>query len=146
MWFDVIWRLFKITWFDLIWRPFFIIWFHLNFQNHFQNPIIESGEMNDTDGESSLRVFDRCHTCLWNLNLTLFVAWFWLRPKFRFQIQIKSWFDIWFDPDFVPHDLIWFDVSQNFHDLIWDLFSPDLTKQRQIQYLCKRTKCRKQTR
>ena len=137
-WFDLIWRLFKITWFDLIWRPFShdLIWFEFgkSLSIHFSIQNVASGKTNGTDGKSSLRAFDRCHICLWNLNFDLCMAWFWLDPKFWFENGIKSWFDlIWFGGVFSPKIMIWFDLAPRkkvrdliWFDLTWNRFCVDL--------------------
>ena len=118
-----------MIWFDLIWRPFShdLIWFEFakSLSIHFLIQNVDSCETNDTDEKSSLRAFDRCHICLLNHNFDLFMAWFWLHPKFWFEIGIKSWFDLnWFDliwRKFSPQIMIWFDLTpyKKVRDLIW---------------------------
>ena len=100
LWFDLIWHIFllrDLIWFDaffnsrdLIWRPFLnhVIWFDLTaFFNdlswfefaksssiHFVIEIVDSCETNDTEWTSSLRAFDQCHICLWNLCFDPFIV------------------------------------------------------------------------
>ena len=112
-----------MIWFDL---TTFCAWFDLNLWNHYRSifPIqnVVLGRTNGTDGKTSLRAFDRCHICLWNLNFDMIMAWFWVHSKLWFENGIKSWFDLIWRRCFAQnHDLIWFGTSQKsaWFDLIW---------------------------
>ena len=102
---DSIWRIFLIAWFDLtsfknraIWFDVLFAWCDSNLRNRYRSTF----RLKSWIQANPLTPIDRAR---WELSIgvifvyetsfcDLIMAWFCLRPKFWFEIGIKSWFDL----------------------------------------------------